>query len=62
MLNIIINIITSVNLYFFCRWEEDSKPDGVKWRTLVHKGPVFAPDYVPLPQTVHFKYSGEVKF
>ncbi|VDN56701.1 unnamed protein product [Dracunculus medinensis] len=42
-------------------WEEDSKPDGVKWRTLVHKGPVFAPDYVPLPQTVHFKYSGETE-
>lgn len=38
-------------------WEEldDYNPDQ-KWRTLEHKGPVFAPPYVPLPKGVNFVY------
>lgn len=42
------------------RWEEDKKPEGVKWRVLQHKGPLFAPPYEPLPESVHFKYEGKV--
>ncbi|CAI2294965.1 unnamed protein product [Caenorhabditis sp. 36 PRJEB53466] len=41
-------------------WKEDKKPDGVKWNSLAHMGPLFAPPYVPLPDHVHFKYNGEV--
>uniref|UniRef100_F1KRZ4 DNA topoisomerase I n=1 Tax=Ascaris suum TaxID=6253 RepID=F1KRZ4_ASCSU len=41
-------------------WEEEKKRDGVKWNSLSHKGPVFAPDYVPLPDDVVFKYDGNV--
>merc|ERR1719427_1706871 len=42
-------------------WEEDSKlPEGVKWRFLEHKGPMFAPDYEPLPPDVRFWYDGKV--
>nr|CAG4643774.1 EOG090X0296 [Lepidurus arcticus] len=40
-------------------WEEEKHADGVKWKTLVHKGPVFAPDYVPLPKHVKFHYNGK---
>lgn len=40
-------------------WKEDKKPDGVKWNSLQHSGPLFAPPYVPLPDHVHFKYNGE---
>uniref|UniRef100_A0A914RX21 DNA topoisomerase I DNA binding eukaryotic-type domain-containing protein n=1 Tax=Parascaris equorum TaxID=6256 RepID=A0A914RX21_PAREQ len=39
-------------------WEEEKKPDGIKWNSLSHKGPVFAPDYIPLPDDVVFKYDG----
>nr|CAG4646087.1 EOG090X0296 [Macrothrix elegans] len=43
-------------------WEEERHEDGVKWKTLEHKGPVFAPEYEPLPESVKFKYNGkEVK-
>ncbi|MFH4976286.1 hypothetical protein AB6A40_002995 [Gnathostoma spinigerum] len=41
-------------------WEEEKKPDGIKWNSLVHKGPLFAPDYEPLPENVHFRYEGQV--
>jgi len=42
-------------------WEEDSKlPEGVKWRFLEHKGPMFAPEYEPLPEDVRFWYDGKV--
>ena len=34
-------------------WEEEELPDGQKWRTLEHKGPLFPPEYIPLPRTVH---------
>lgn len=40
-------------------WKEEKKPDGVKWSSLQHMGPLFAPAYVPLPDSVHFKYAGE---
>jgi len=41
-------------------WEEDSAlPDGVKWRFLEHKGPLFAPEYEPLPEDVRFWYDGK---
>ncbi|CAO4362803.1 unnamed protein product [Caenorhabditis nigoni] len=39
-------------------WKEEKKPDGVKWNTLQHCGPLFAPAYIPLPDHVHFKYNG----
>jgi len=32
----------------------------VKWNYLEHKGPVFAPEYEPLPDDVHFYYGGKV--
>ncbi|GMR53527.1 hypothetical protein PMAYCL1PPCAC_23722, partial [Pristionchus mayeri] len=41
-------------------WKEDKKPAGVKWNSLAHKGPLFAPPYERLPKNVHFKYNGEV--
>uniref|UniRef100_A0A8R1XQI3 DNA topoisomerase I n=1 Tax=Onchocerca volvulus TaxID=6282 RepID=A0A8R1XQI3_ONCVO len=41
-------------------WEEEKKPSGIKWYSLSHKGPIFAPPYVLLPESVHFKYDGKV--
>lgn len=41
------------------RWEEERYTDGSKWRFLEHKGPVFAPQYEPLPDKVKFYYDGE---
>lgn len=41
------------------RWEEEKKNDGTKWHFLEHKGPVFAPDYEPLPRDVRFYYNGK---
>lgn len=43
------------------RWEEERYTDGVKWKFLEHKGPVFAPQYEPLPSHVKFYYDGEFK-
>ncbi|XP_046469441.1 DNA topoisomerase I, mitochondrial isoform X2 [Neodiprion pinetum] len=40
-------------------WEEEKKNDRTKWNFLEHKGPVFAPDYEPLPQDVKFYYNGK---
>jgi len=41
-------------------WEESEQlPEGVKWRFLEHKGPLFAPDYEPLPDHVRFWYDGK---
>jgi hypothetical protein len=34
-------------------WEEEELPDGQKWRTLEHYGPLFPPEYIRLPRTVH---------
>ncbi|XP_030632162.1 DNA topoisomerase I, like isoform X5 [Chanos chanos] len=40
-------------------WEEERYTDGVKWKFLEHKGPVFAPPYEPLPEHVRFYYDGK---
>ncbi|CAD5205352.1 unnamed protein product [Bursaphelenchus okinawaensis] len=40
-------------------WEEEKKPDGIKWNSLEHKGPLFAPAYDPLPKHVKFRYNGK---
>lgn len=44
-------------------WEEDDsnhkKDDGTKWYFLEHKGPLFAPLYDPLPDSVRFYYDGK---
>ncbi|XP_012256961.2 DNA topoisomerase I, mitochondrial isoform X2 [Athalia rosae] len=40
-------------------WEEEKKNDGTKWHFLEHKGPVFAPEYEPLPRDVKFYYNGK---
>ncbi|NXS01026.1 TOP1 topoisomerase, partial [Oxylabes madagascariensis] len=42
------------------RWEEERYPEGIKWKFLEHKGPVFAPPYEPLPENVKFYYDGKV--
>uniref|UniRef100_A0AAY4A037 DNA topoisomerase I n=1 Tax=Denticeps clupeoides TaxID=299321 RepID=A0AAY4A037_9TELE len=41
------------------RWEEGKSSDGQKWTTLEHNGPLFPPEYEPLPNNVVFYYSGE---
>ncbi|GCB64971.1 hypothetical protein scyTo_0000351 [Scyliorhinus torazame] len=41
------------------KWEEERYTDGVKWKFLEHKGPVFAPPYEPLPDKVTFYYDGK---
>ncbi|XP_071973366.1 DNA topoisomerase I, mitochondrial-like isoform X2 [Engystomops pustulosus] len=40
-------------------WEEEKYEDGMKWKFLEHKGPVFAPLYDPLPKDVKFYYDGK---
>lgn len=40
-------------------WEEAPRQDGVKWTTLEHKGPYFAPLYERLPDDVPFIYDGK---
>lgn len=40
-------------------WEEIKADDGKKWTFLEHKGPVFAPPYERLPDTVRFFYDGK---
>lgn len=47
-------------LLLLLRWEEERYTDGVKWRFLEHKGPVFAPPYERLPENVRFYYDGEL--
>ena len=32
--------------------EESSLPEGLKWTSLSHKGPLFPPEYEPLPDDV----------
>ncbi|KAJ1357236.1 DNA topoisomerase 1 [Parelaphostrongylus tenuis] len=41
-------------------WKEEKKPAGIKWNSLHHKGPLFAPAYERLPDDVKFKYDGKV--
>lgn len=59
---IIFNLmgILFVELYLNHRWEEERYTDGVKWKFLEHKGPVFAPPYDPLPSNVKFYYDGKI--
>ncbi|XP_036405890.1 DNA topoisomerase 1-like isoform X2 [Megalops cyprinoides] len=40
-------------------WEEKGYKDGTKWKFLEHKGPLFPPEYQPLPDDVHFYYDGQ---
>ncbi|KAI9582047.1 DNA topoisomerase 1 [Glossina fuscipes] len=40
-------------------WEEEKRADGIKWTTLEHKGPVFAPPYIRLPKNVRFFYDSK---
>ncbi|EDV21656.1 uncharacterized protein TRIADDRAFT_30199, partial [Trichoplax adhaerens] len=40
-------------------WEEDTKDNSVKWKTLEHKGPLLAPPYERLPSNVQFYYDGQ---
>lgn len=49
----------SLNYLVYSRWEEERYTDGVKWKFLEHKGPVFAPPYEPLPSNVKFYYDGK---
>ncbi|ESO04310.1 hypothetical protein HELRODRAFT_79183, partial [Helobdella robusta] len=37
-------------------WKEKRKNENIKWRTLEHKGPCFAPPYQCLPRNVRFYY------
>ena len=32
--------------------EESGLPEGLNWTSLSHKGPIFPPDYQPLPDHV----------
>lgn len=41
-------------------WEEAPRVDGVKWKYLEHRGPVFAPPYERIPKSVQFRYNGKV--
>lgn len=40
-------------------WEEEKLEEGVKWKTLQHNGPVFAPPYERVPKNVKFYYDGK---
>jgi len=46
-------------------WNEDPEEklkreeSGIKWTSLEHKGPLFPPEYTPLPKGVHMLYKGE---
>lgn len=40
-------------------WEEEELEAGTKWRTLEHRGPLLAPEYVPLPKNVKLYYDGK---
>ncbi|CAJ0963333.1 unnamed protein product, partial [Mesorhabditis belari] len=41
-------------------WKDEPKSDNtIKWKTLQHKGPIFAPPYEPLPSHVKFFYDGK---
>ncbi|KAG8182189.1 hypothetical protein JTE90_017140 [Oedothorax gibbosus] len=40
-------------------WEEEKLEGGIKWKTLSHSGPVFAPPYERVPKSVKFYYDGK---
>ena len=45
-------------------WNEDPaekekrEASGIKWTSLEHKGPLFPPEYTPLPKGVYMTYKG----
>ena len=45
-------------------WNEDPdekakrEESGIKWTSLEHKGPLFPPEYTPLPKGVYMTYKG----
>lgn len=49
----------AAKVVFIPRWEEGKLSDGQKWSTLEHNGPLFPPEYEPLPSNVQFLYDGE---
>uniref|UniRef100_A0A8C2BMX4 DNA topoisomerase I n=1 Tax=Cyprinus carpio TaxID=7962 RepID=A0A8C2BMX4_CYPCA len=55
----LVYILPSLCFFIPFRWEEERYTDGVKWKFLEHKGPVFAPPYEPLPSNVKFYYDGK---
>ncbi len=54
----LVYILPSLCYFIPFRWEEERYTDGVKWKFLEHKGPVFAPPYEPLHSNVKFYYDG----
>lgn len=44
-------------------WNRNKTPNGKKtprkWKSLQHNGPLFSPDYKPLPKKVKFYYNGK---
>lgn len=46
-------------------WNEDPnekakrEESGIKWTSLEHKGPLFPPEYTPLPKDVYMTYKGK---
>lgn len=56
---VIFTVIMEMIYLLDSRWEEERYTDGVKWKFLEHKGPVFAPAYEPLPSHVKFYYDGK---
>ncbi|GBN83064.1 DNA topoisomerase 1 [Araneus ventricosus] len=42
-------------------WEEGKLEDRIRWKTLEHNGPVFAPPYESVPDHVKFYYDGREK-
>lgn len=64
---VLLSILFKLLIGWLCylldaRWEEERYTDGVKWKFLEHKGPVFAPPYEPLPSNVKFYYDGKIVF
>uniref|UniRef100_A0A671P7V2 DNA topoisomerase I n=1 Tax=Sinocyclocheilus anshuiensis TaxID=1608454 RepID=A0A671P7V2_9TELE len=55
----LVYILPSLCFFMPFRWEEERYTDGVKWKFLEHKGPVFAPPCDPLPSNVKFYYDGK---
>lgn len=54
-------LISRIDGCWMCvRWEDQAQDEGVKWHTLEHKGPIFAPPYERLPKDVKFYYNGQV--
>ncbi|KYO37893.1 hypothetical protein Y1Q_0010331 [Alligator mississippiensis] len=49
--------ILLVLLQVIIRWKERKYEDGIKWKFLEHRGPLFAPAYDPLPDDVKFYYN-----